>query len=249
MEPTISPAIIMRTRELGESDLLVNFFTRDMGLLRGIAKGAKRSKHRFSNCLDLFCLASVEYGKKRVQNLYMLNSCKLIDSFFGLRSDFSALCLASYMVELTEVLFPAQISESRIFDLLKDSLSALDRGVEPGRLRLFFEARAMALGGYEIELSKCCDCGRSYRGEGRAVINREKGGLSCLGCRKESVSFPGMDPSSVKILKTLACNGEGLPDLEALSSENTKEIACALRIHIDYWLGRRLKTSRYMDEF
>ena len=237
----------MRTRELGESDLLVSSFTRDMGLVRGIARGAKRSKKRFSNCLDLFCLVSLEYGKKRRQELYILNSCRLIDSFYGLRSDFSALCLASYMVELTEVLFPDQVSESKIFDLLKDSLSALDRGVEPGRLRLFFEARAMALGGYEIGLSKCCDCGRPYKGEGRAVLNREGGGLSCLGCRKESASSPGMDPSSVSILRRLTNNSEGIPGLEGLTSLNMKEIGHALRVHIDYWLGRKLKTSQYLD--
>jgi DNA repair protein RecO (recombination protein O) len=115
----ISPAIIMRIREFGESDLMVTFFTPERGRLKGVAKGARRSKRRFSNCLDLFCLTSLEYELKRKGDLYFLHSCKLIDGFQGVRSDFSALALACYMIELTETLFPLGVVDPNMFELLK----------------------------------------------------------------------------------------------------------------------------------
>jgi DNA repair protein RecO (recombination protein O) len=106
MKTHISPSIIMRTKEFGEADLLVTFFTPDKGRLKGVAKGARRSRKRFVNCLDIFSLVKLEYSLKREGGLYFLHSGKLINAFPELRSDFGALSKASYMVELTEILFP-----------------------------------------------------------------------------------------------------------------------------------------------
>jgi DNA repair protein RecO (recombination protein O) len=59
MKTYTSHAIIMRTKEFGETDLLVTFFTQDKGRLKGIAKGARKSRKRFVNCLDVFCHAEL----------------------------------------------------------------------------------------------------------------------------------------------------------------------------------------------
>ncbi|MEE9419917.1 MAG: DNA repair protein RecO, partial [Desulfatiglandaceae bacterium] len=156
MSTHISPAITLRIKEFGESDLLVSFFTADKGRLKGVAKGARRSRRRFSNCLDLFCLTNLEYDLKRKGDLYFLHSCKLVQAFPGLRSDFSSLSLASYMTELTEILFPLAVVDGKMFGLLKESFFAISEGKRGDILRIFFEARAMALGGYGIDLDKCC---------------------------------------------------------------------------------------------
>jgi DNA repair protein RecO (recombination protein O) len=47
-------AIVIRVSNYGESDKIVTFFTRDFGKIKGIAKGARRSRKRFQNALDLF---------------------------------------------------------------------------------------------------------------------------------------------------------------------------------------------------
>ena len=60
MKTHISPAIIMRVKELGEADVLVTFLTPERGQLKGVAKGARRSRRRFANCLETFSLVSLE---------------------------------------------------------------------------------------------------------------------------------------------------------------------------------------------
>ena len=47
-------AIVTHSFNYGESDKIVTFFTKDFGKVKGIAKGARRSKKRFQNALDLF---------------------------------------------------------------------------------------------------------------------------------------------------------------------------------------------------
>ena len=247
MNTHISPAIMMRIKGLGESDLLVTFFTSDRGRLKGVAKGAKRSKKRFANCLDLFCLTSLEYELKRKGSLYFLHSGKLIDAFPGLRSDFSSLSLASYMVELTEILLPLGVADTKMFELLKSSFFAIGKGKRKDLLRIQFEARAMTLGGYGIDLDKCCHCGRKYTGEGRAVFKSSKGGIACLKCQQESKLSPGLDHDTVKGLKTIQSDPWNEVETFNFSDEMIREIESVLKLHMEYRIGRRLKTAEYLE--
>jgi len=243
----ISPAIIMRTWEFGESDLMVSFFTREGGRLKGVAKGARKSRQRFANCLDLFCLTRLEYEHRREDGLYFLHSGKLMDAFPGLRSGFSSLSLASYMIELTEMLFPAGLAARRMFDLLHAALSDLGAEKQIDAFRILFEAKAMALGGYGIDLSRCCVCGRTYQGEGRAVFKQGSGGISCLKCGQETKTSPGLGPATVKTLNVIQSTAWDTSRALGLSAEMIRETKPVLKRHIEYRIGQRLKSAIYLD--
>jgi len=248
MKTQVSPAIIMRVREIKESDLLVTFFSRDKGLLRGVAKGARRSLKRFVNCFETFSLVNLEYETRGDDKPCFLHSGKLQHAFQGLRADFTALSRASYMVELTELLFPQGVSEPRMFDLLKDSLSALSEGQCSERIPLAFELRALALGGYRINLEKCCRCGRVYKGEGLAVFIPERGAVACLKCRQPSAIHPSMGPETVKALARLQAGSlcESIP--QGMAETVLKEISGILKLHREYRLEQKLRTTKYIEE-
>lgn len=247
MSTHVSPAITLRIKEFGESDLLVSFFTADKGRLKGVAKGARRSRRRFSNCLDLFCLTNLEYDLKRKGDLYFLHSCKLVQAFPGLRSDFSSLSLASYMTELTEILFPLAVVDGKMFGLLKESFFAISEGKRGDILRIFFEARAMALGGYGIDLDKCCRCGRPYTGQGDAVFEPRKGRIACLKCAQESSLTPRLGPGSVRGLRMMQSSQLERAEALGLTDEMICEIRPVNRLHIEYRIGQRLKSAKYLE--
>jgi len=247
MTTRISPAIIMRIKEFGESDLMVTFFTSDRGRLRGVAKAARKSKRRFANCLDLFCLTNLEYELRKRGDLYFLHSCRLVNGFPGLRSDFSALSLASYVVELTEILFPLGVVDRDMFELLKWSFLLLSEGKSSVKTRVLFEGKAMALAGYGIDLSKCSDCGRPYTGKGGAVFRGSKGGIVCLRCGKDSRTTPGMGPQAIEILRAIQTSQWKEVVKLGFSDETSEEIKRVLRRHIEYQIGKRLKTSEYLE--
>lgn len=247
MNTHISESIVTRTWEFGETDLLVSFFTADKGRLKGVAKGARKSSRRFANCLDLFCLTRMEYERKSGRDLYFLHSGKLIHGFPRLRTDYHALSLASYMVELAETLFPLGVAEQRMFILLKDALSALESDVEKEALRILFEAKALALGGYSINFERCCDCGRPYAAEGRAVFKRKKGGIACLKCEKESARLPGLDPDTARGLDRIQTTPLDDFKISPLTNRLMGEMKKVLRLHLSYSLGKELKTARYLS--
>ena len=247
MHTHLSPAIVMRVKDLGESDLLVSFFTPERGRLKGVAKGARKSRKRFVNALDIFSLVSMEYAHGRQGNLVFLHSARLTDAHPGLRTDFSSLSKASYMIELTEVLFPSGVAEPRMFELLKLSLDALSTQGKNDLIPLIFEFKAMAFGGYRIEPGRCCRCGRVYQQEGTAVFERERGGIACLKCARPSEISPLLKPAGVRAIETF----QERPLQEAmeltLGSETMQELRSVLKLHREYRLERKLRTSKYVE--
>jgi DNA repair protein RecO (recombination protein O) len=246
MKTRISPSIIMRTKKFGESDLFVSFFTQDRGRLKGIAKGARRSKKRFVNCFDVFSLVNLEYGSGREGDLHFLQSGKLIQGYPGLRRDLDGLSRASYMIELTEILFPWGVVDQEMFDVLRDSLGMLCKAARKDIVLLLFELRAMTLGGFGINLRKCCVCGRAYKVEGRAVFKCEQGGIACLKCEHESAVYPGVDPATAKILLTVQNKPWPFVKNLVIDDRAAGEITNILRLHRDHCLERRLTTSKYI---
>ena len=247
MNADVTPAIIMRVKDLGESDLLVTFFALQKGRLKGIAKGARKSRKRFVNALDLFSLVSLEYAPRRQGDLLLLHSAKLIDAYPGLRSAYSLLSKASYMVELTEILFPPGVPDQGMFELLTLSLDALSRGEQTGQVPLVFEFKAMSLGGYRIDTSRCAQCGRPYQGEGAAVFKQERGGISCLKCAQPSALSPPLEPGSVKALQTFLDKAFAEAMGLQLEEETMRELKAVLKLHREYRLERKLRTSKYVE--
>jgi DNA repair protein RecO (recombination protein O) len=246
MKTEISQAIIMRVNECGESDLLVTFFTPNRGLLKGIAKAGRKSRQRFVNCFGSFSLVSLEYVIKRERDLAFLHSGKLIDGYQGLRADFSLMSKASFLIELTQILFPSGVSDPRMFELLEHCLARFDAGELSDVILLLFEARAMSLGGYEINLGKCALCGRSYQGEGVAVFQPEKGGIACMKCDQTSALHPLMEPQGVKLLRRLQ---EGFLSAEGVQGPPEvvlQQVRNVLKLHREYRLEQKLRTSKYL---
>jgi len=246
MRSYTSPAIILRVKEFGEADLLVSFFTPDKGRLKGMAKGARRSAKRFVNCLDSFSLVELEFQLKRAGDLYFLTAGRLRNAYPGLRSDYANLARASFMIELTEVLFPLGVADPEVFRLLAGSFDFLDQGRRAIAVQIAFESRAMVLGGYGINLEKCCLCGRSYTGRGAAVFKRDRGGIACLKCQQETSLTPALSPETVELLKRLQRRPLEVLAESDPSDQSVEQISAVLRLHREYRLERRLKTTKYV---
>lgn len=244
-----SIAIILKTIPLGESDLLVHFYTPERGRIKGVAKGARRSRRRFVNCLDVFSRVRIEYTSRRTGDLFLLESGKLEEAFPGIRAGFQAMSRASFMVELTEILFPWGVADAEMFALLQGSLERLSRSGNLEDTVMAFELRAMALGGFAIRLEACSVCGRAYRGEGRAVFDPEAGGLACLGCRSESTLYPGLSPETTRVMRRVQAGPwHDIRDV-GFGAAVAGELRPVLRLHRDRRLERELRTARYLEPF
>ena len=80
-------AIVIRSINYGESDKIVTFFTKDFGKLKGIAKGARRSKKRFQNALGSFFSSPAYLLRSGRNGAVRAERCDILNSFPKIRED------------------------------------------------------------------------------------------------------------------------------------------------------------------
>src|SRR5581483_8391717 len=118
MPARVSETYIFRTYPFRESDLIVSFFTRDQGKLRGVARRARKPKSNFGSGLERLSLVNLSYSQKEARELVNLNSCELLQSQFDLLNDFDASVALDYVAEVSDHMLPPNEPNERFFRLL-----------------------------------------------------------------------------------------------------------------------------------
>jgi DNA repair protein RecO (recombination protein O) len=118
----VSETYVLRTYPFRESDLIVSFFTRDQGKLRGVAHRARKPKSNFGSGLERLSLVNLSYSQKETRELVNLNGCDLLQSQFELLSDFDASVGLDFIAEVSDHLLPPNEPNERFFRLLAATL-------------------------------------------------------------------------------------------------------------------------------
>jgi DNA repair protein RecO (recombination protein O) len=148
----MSESFILQTYPFREADLVVSFFTRDQGKLRGVARRARRPKSSFGSGLERLSHATVSYYQKENRELVSLNSCELLHSQFTLASNYEASVALDYLAEVTEQLLPPNETNERHFRLLIAVLDFLRSGGSAWAAVPYFALWSVRLGGFLPDL-------------------------------------------------------------------------------------------------
>src|SRR5580693_9220484 len=114
--------LVLRTRPLTETSLIVQWLTRDFGRVATVAKGARRPKSPFRGQLDLFYLADLSFVRSSRSELHTLREVRLLDSHPGLRLDLIYVQQASYCAALIEQSAEPDAPMPLVFDNLSSLL-------------------------------------------------------------------------------------------------------------------------------
>jgi DNA repair protein RecO (recombination protein O) len=152
MPARVSETFVLRTYPYREADLIVSFFTRDQGKLRGIARRARRPKSPFGSGLERLSHVRMEYFQRENSELTSLNACELIESQFALQSDYASSVALDYFTEVTEQLLPDHEPGEKFFRLLNSVLGYLRQGGEVWAAVTYFSVWAVRLTGVLPEM-------------------------------------------------------------------------------------------------
>jgi DNA repair protein RecO (recombination protein O) len=117
--------LILRTRPLTDTSLIVHWLTRDFGRLSTVAKGAHRKNSPFRGKLDLFFLTELSFRRARRSDLHLLKEVSLQATHPLLRRDLALLQQASYCARLIEQNTETDTPLEAIYDLLLSFLNWL----------------------------------------------------------------------------------------------------------------------------
>lgn len=146
--------LILRTRPLTETSLIVHWLTPDLGRVATVAKGARRPKSPFRGKLDIFHRADFSFARSRRSELHTLREVILRDSHRALREDLHLLQQAAYGVQLIEQTTEMESPIPEIFQLLSEFLAfLLAHPADP--LPVFaFEVKLLAATGLQPDLAR-----------------------------------------------------------------------------------------------
>src|SRR5512134_3321502 len=111
-------AIVIHSFHYGESDKIVTFFTKDFGKIKGIAKGARRSKKRFQNVLGLFSHLRLIFFDREGMGLVRAESGDLLNAFPNIRENLKKIYYGNYYLELVNEMAGEREANPDAFDLL-----------------------------------------------------------------------------------------------------------------------------------
>ncbi len=145
--------IILRTRLLTETSLIVHWVTPELGRLATVAKGARRPKSPFRGKLDLFFSGEFSFARSRRSDLHTLREVELRADRPMFRRDLSILERACYGTAFLEQVTEAETPIPELFTLFEGFIDELERRPTVPDLVLAFEVKMLGELGLAPDLS------------------------------------------------------------------------------------------------
>ena len=243
-----TPAVVLNIIDHGESDKIVTFYCPVIGKLTGIAKGAKRSKKRFVNKLELFSWLEIMYDDGGRGSLVRITEAELVDPFISLREGYEPYVAATLIIELMVCWTRENDADEELFPLLIWALNSLNEGREPLPAVILFQGRLLSIMGYQPHLSGCIKCGRFDFKAGPYGFSTGRSGLVCAGCRAgSSTAYLPVSLSTAKLLK----NAQELPREKIgrlrFSSASAREAVNILKHYGQHILQREIHSWAFLE--
>ena len=204
MSVLTSEAVVLRTWPVHEADLIVSFFTRDYGRVKGIAKSALKSRKRFGGALEPMTVARAFFAEKPRQELVRLDQLEIIRSPLSTPVDHARMAVLSFYAELLDEALPEHDPQETVFRLL---LAVLDQTTAippdtaqpqpscpqppepktsgPWMALTYFSLWMTRLMGLLPDIAHCTACGEALQ-PGEITFNAHTDGLFCAAHRGAS---------------------------------------------------------------
>jgi len=165
-----SDAVVLRTWPVHEADLIVSFFSRDYGRMRGVAKAALKSRKRFGGALEPMTMTRAWFAERPRQELVRLDQLEIIRSPLSSPVDHTRMAVLSFFAEVIDEALPERDPQETVFRLLVSVLehtNAVQRNpVQPGVAQpwmslTYFSLWMTRLMGLLPDISRCIVCGEA----------------------------------------------------------------------------------------
>lgn len=177
-------ALVLRNFDLSDADRIVVFLTEDDGLVRGVAKGAKRLKSKFSGSLEPFSIVNLSYFKKDERELVSIYHVELKQSYFEIAGEIEFLQNFGYLADLLANFAPPHEPNKRLFNMAKACLDAAVKFPDNiSNIVLYFELWLLRLGGYLPLWENCKRC-KSELNDAEITVLEHDFHLGCENCHR-----------------------------------------------------------------
>ncbi len=185
-------AICLRQHNWRESSKIVTLLTEEIGVITGVAKGARRPKSMLGPSLNLFAHSQVLLYLQENRELATIGSADLLNAYAGIAQSYQRLVTAARIAGFVSQISLRHHPEPRLFSLLKNSLTALSSASGSGDFSALtgsFVIKTATFLGFRPVLDRCTIChnGINLGADKDGIFfgfDMVRGGVVCPDCAK-----------------------------------------------------------------
>ena len=242
--------INLKSYNISEADKIIVMYSKEKGLIKGVAKGIKKTTSKLGGRMDML-----------VANRLMLNKGKTLDTicqaealntFFNLRNDMNKLFYAMYCSEIVSNFgIENDPNSEEIYNLFYSFLEKLSNAKikEQAMLSVLkFQIKIMHITGYSIELNDCVKCQKEPNSE-EIYFSIEQGGILCKDCAIDVCKKIKIPQKIKEFLNTILKEDFNTQTkYDDLVTEKICDICInLLKNYIEYYSPKRFKTTQMLE--
>lgn len=183
MNNFVTDAINLKSYNLSEADKIIVMYSKDKGLIRGVAKGVKKPKSKLGARMDLLVANKLMLYKGK--NLDRICQAEALNTFNKTRQDIDKIFYSMYITEIVNNFgVEDDPCSEEIYNLLYKTLNKISEASDIVEILIAvikFQLKIMQICGFAIELNKCLCCGNIIE-DSNMYFSAPSGGVICENC-------------------------------------------------------------------
>ena len=237
-------AVVVRHGDWGEADRLLTLYTREQGMVKALAKGARKITSRKAGHLQPFTHITVQLAKGR--DLLTVTQAETVDAFLPLHDNLIKTGYAAYIVELLyRFSYEEEGGNPSLFKLLVDTLGRIEKEDEAWLSVRYYEMRLLDIVGFRPQLFECANCGREILPEDQ-FFSFATGGVICPQCGQGLPNLAKISMETLKYLRHFQRSSYRYASRAHPSPEVQKEAEALMQGYFTYLLERELNTPGFI---
>lgn len=186
MNNVVTDAINLKSYNLSESDKIVLMYSKEHGLIKGVAKGVKKPKSKLGARMDNLVANKVMLYKGK--NLDTICQAESLNTFNQTRQDLDKIVLSSYVSEIVSIFgVEDDPSSKEVYDLFYKALDRISNSESKKDAMIAvikFQLKMMLIVGFGLEFDSCLCCREEILNEDM-YFSIQMGGVVCQECNND----------------------------------------------------------------
>ncbi len=198
MRNVTTVAIVLKRHNLGEADRLLTLFTKELGKVSAIAKGARKPKSKFGSHLEPGNV--IQFDLAQGKTFYVVTAGKT-DQYFRYEQMDTMQALFIWLEIIDQVIHQGEVNKP-VFELAIKGLDAINKLPDTVGQAALIELELYSTIGYQLTLDKCI-IGREVLKQDSNAISMRAGGVVCSFHRSHTPDAMPISVSAIKILRLI----------------------------------------------
>lgn len=174
--------LVVRSMKMGETSKLVTLFTRELGLLKVIAKGSRSSKSRIGAALEPLTVSRIVYYQKENRELQFLSQADIVEFFPNLPADLEKWGYANACAELVSRSQTGADVIPKLYPILLNTIRAMNAPAAEACVCFWgFQMKLLGIFGVAPNLRRCLNC-NTANSAAQIHFDVARGGFVCNNC-------------------------------------------------------------------